>query len=159
MKDRTISLPRILTLHPLLRDEVVEIFEELEAGNVILRCVYGLRTWQEQADLYAQGRTRPGRIVTKAQPGFSYHNYGLAIDCCLLRGGDMWSLTADDDHDGKSDWLEMVEAFERRGWEAGFRWTEFSDSPHFQKTFDLTITACLAQRARGEIGDDGYLLI
>jgi hypothetical protein len=35
---------------------------------------------EEQAALYAKGRTSGGRIVTKAKPGQSYHNYGLAFD-------------------------------------------------------------------------------
>lgn len=53
--------------------------------------VSGLRSWQEQANLYAQGRT-PYEIthqvslqgargtVTDAPPGSSAHNYGLAVD-------------------------------------------------------------------------------
>jgi peptidoglycan L-alanyl-D-glutamate endopeptidase CwlK len=33
-----------------------------------------------QDALYAQGRTKPGRIVTNARAGSSFHNYGLAYD-------------------------------------------------------------------------------
>lgn len=33
-----------------------------------------LRTNEEQADLYAIGRTRPGNVVTNALPGNSLHN-------------------------------------------------------------------------------------
>ena len=43
--------------------------------RVILTCTY--RSNAEQADLYAQGRTKPGPVVTRAQPGQSKHN---AID-------------------------------------------------------------------------------
>lgn len=38
------------------------------------------RSWQRQNELYAQGRTAPGRIVTKAKGGESPHQYGLAAD-------------------------------------------------------------------------------
>lgn len=36
--------------------------------------VYGHRTHDEQAALYAKGRTAPGAIVTNARPGQSRHN-------------------------------------------------------------------------------------
>lgn len=46
-----------------------------------------LRSSVEQAALYAQGRTLPGRIVTNAPPGTSYHEVRRAFDVLLLRGG------------------------------------------------------------------------
>ena len=45
----------------------------------------GRRTMEEQAELYAKGRTKGGKIVTKAKPGQSYHNYGLAFDWVPLK--------------------------------------------------------------------------
>jgi peptidoglycan L-alanyl-D-glutamate endopeptidase CwlK len=48
--------------------------------------ICGLRSWAEQEALYAKGRTAPGPIVTKAPPGSSFHNFGLAIDCGVFRG-------------------------------------------------------------------------
>ena len=54
----------------------------------------GHRTMEEQAALYAKGRTAGGRIVTKAKPGESYHNYGLAFDWVPLKqsgkNADLW---------------------------------------------------------------------
>lgn len=51
-----------------------------------------LRSMDEQAALYAQGRTRPGAIVTNARPGQSRHNpdadgLAWAFDAVPLRGG------------------------------------------------------------------------
>ena len=88
-----VTLNRIEQLHPNLRDEVKEIYQEIcEAltGKAICRFAYTLRTIKEQNDLYAQGRTKPGKIVTNAKGGQSYHNYGLAIDIVLLvdKNGD-----------------------------------------------------------------------
>jgi peptidoglycan L-alanyl-D-glutamate endopeptidase CwlK len=49
---------------------------------------------EEQAALYAKGRTVSGKIVTKAKPGESYHNYGLAFDWVPLKqsgkNADLW---------------------------------------------------------------------
>ena len=54
----------------------------------------GRRTMEEQAALYAKGRTISGKIVTKAKPGESYHNYGLAFDWVPLKqsgkNADLW---------------------------------------------------------------------
>jgi len=52
------------------------------------------RTWPEQAVLFAQGRTTPGKKVTNAEPGESYHNYGLAFDYCFLNsdGSPNWNV-------------------------------------------------------------------
>ena len=45
-----------------------------------------MRTYEEQKDLYAQGRTKPGRIVTKARGGFSNHNFGIGLDLGVFEG-------------------------------------------------------------------------
>jgi hypothetical protein len=43
-----------------------------------------LRTAAEQTELYAQGRTKPGKIVTNAKAWKSWHNVGRAFDICFL---------------------------------------------------------------------------
>ena len=45
---------------------------------------WGVRTFDEQAQIYAQGRTLPGAIVTDAEAGESPHNYGCASDWTLF---------------------------------------------------------------------------
>lgn len=68
--------------------------------DVLIYCTY--RSLEEQARLYAIGRTvkgegvaksRPmGRTVTNAKPGQSAHNYGLALDFVpMLDGKAQWS--------------------------------------------------------------------
>ncbi len=104
------------------------------------RFAYTLRTNQEQNDLYAIGRTKPGKKVTNAKGGQSYHNYGMAVDIVLIIDGKTasWDTKGDFDNDGKSDWQEVVAIFKRYGWEWGGDW-KFTDYPHFQKTFGLSI--------------------
>jgi len=51
------------------------------------RILYGYRSIQEQNEIYAQGRTKPGKIVTNAKGGQSFHNFGLAIDIYPEIGG------------------------------------------------------------------------
>lgn len=57
---------------------------------------YGIRTFEEQARLYAQGRTAPGRIVTNARPGESAHNYGCASDWTMWKDGRPLWIQAND---------------------------------------------------------------
>lgn len=76
-----ITLDRIKLLHPSLIAETEEIYKEIckaLTANVICRFTHTLRTFSEQDALFAQGRTKPGKIVTNAKAGLSYHNYGLA---------------------------------------------------------------------------------
>jgi hypothetical protein len=78
VKEDKPSLDRIKKLHPKLRMEAFQIYRELIKQRTPERITDTLRTFQEQEMLYANGRTKPGKIVTKAKPGQSYHNYGLA---------------------------------------------------------------------------------
>ena len=58
--------------------------------GIPLRVFETYRSWYRQTKLYEQGRTYPGRIVTNAKAGTSWHNYGLAADLVLFIN-DRWS--------------------------------------------------------------------
>lgn len=145
-----VSIQRANKLHPKVVQEVFEAIGEAEAGfpiNIQVRIVQGLRTIEEQDALYAQGRTLPGKVVTNAKGGSSYHNYGLAVDFAILYDKDgngtfeelSWDTAKDFDKDRVFDWQEVVIAFEKRGWEWGGKWRTFKDLPHVQKTFGKTV--------------------
>lgn len=140
------SYSKINLLHPKLRAEAAEIFKEIDAAVKGCMITFTLRTIAEQDALYAQGRTKPGAIVTKAKGGLSYHNYGLALDIAFIRNGKLsYDMKADLDGDGKSDWSEVVQIFKQHGWEWGGDWT-FKDYPHFQKTFAYSVRQLLAMK-------------
>lgn len=145
----TKSEARVNLLHPKIRGEVKTLIEKAEVylpKKVAIAVPQGLRTIDEQNALYAQGRTKPGQIVTNAVGGSSYHNYGLAFDFCLIidTNGDgiydetSWDIKKDNDNDGIADWLEVVKVFEEAGWEWGGKWSSIKDYPHLQKTFGYT---------------------
>jgi len=54
--------------------------EQIQQKFPEITIISTLRTFKMQDDLYAQGRTTPGTIVTAAKGGQSYHNYCLAFD-------------------------------------------------------------------------------
>ena len=168
MKDQ-ITLERIQLLHPRLREEAVILYDEICAsltGSAACRFAYTLRTFAEQDALYAQGRSKPGAIVTKAKGGQSYHNYGLAIDIVLLVDKDgngtyetaSWDEKTDFDGDNKADWIEIVEIFKRYGWEWGGDW-RFKDDPHFQKTFGKSIAQLQSLYNTGKVDKNNFVLI
>ena len=168
MKDQK-TLERIQLLHPKLRDEALELYDEIVAsltGSAICRFAYTLRTFAEQDALFAQGRSKPGKRVTNAKGGQSYHNYGLAIDIVLLVDKDKngtfetaaWDLKTDFDGDKKADWMEVVQIFKRYGYEWGGDW-KFLDMPHFQKTFGKSIYELKSLHAAGKVDKNGFVLI
>lgn len=57
-----------------------------DAGiDVLIYCTW--RSPEEQNELYAQGRTKPGKRVTNAKGGQSWHNWRRAFDFVPLVGG------------------------------------------------------------------------
>ena len=82
-----------------------------------------LRTLDRQKQLYAQGRTTPGQIVTWTMQ--SKHLQGKAFDICIMKDGKMdWNT-------GNPDWQHAGEIGEGVGLEWGGRW-KHPDYPHFQ---------------------------
>jgi hypothetical protein len=95
--------------------------------------VFTRRTMAEQQKIYNQGRTTPGSIVTRAKPGFSAHNYGLAVDLCpLKKDGSDFDWNCDEDKFYKP----MAEIAVKKGLTAGFYWTVkhdgIHDAPHIE---------------------------
>ena len=152
---------KIELLNPVLRNQAQALYEEANrrlTGRAKMLIVSTLRTFAEQDELYAQGRTKPGKRVTNAKGGQSLHNYGVAIDFALLIDGKTasWEDLKDFDGDRKADWLEIVEVFEQAGWEWGGRWKGFVDKPHLQKTFGNTWQTLLKRTQEGKM-KDGYV--
>lgn len=131
---------RIANLHPSVKDEVTLIIEECDkalSGKAKIRITEGLRTIEEQNLLYAKGRTLAGKKVTNAKGGQSIHNYGFAVDMCLIidEKEASWDTKKDWDNDKVADWYECVKIFAKNGWEWGGNWKTFNDMPHFEKRY------------------------
>ncbi|MEK3943561.1 M15 family metallopeptidase [Paenibacillus sp. FSL H3-0310] len=137
------SSARLLGLHPVILSATTVLIERCYARGIPILITQGLRTNTEQDALYAQGRTKPGAIVTNAKGGYSYHNYGLAVDFALLlpNGSSVsWDMNRDYNDNNIKDWIEVVEEAKKLGFEWGGDWTSFKDYPHFQMVFALTLT-------------------
>jgi peptidoglycan LD-endopeptidase CwlK len=135
----------IATLHPKAREKAREFMAlavpAMQAHSLVVKIIGGLRTFNEQDALYAQGRTVPGRIVTNARGGYSNHNFGTAFDCALFRG----PCYLDDD----SAYAELGKIGQSVGLEWGGSW-KFSDEPHFQLPTGLTMAQMRERVAEGK---------
>lgn len=133
---------RISQLNPIVASKTRQLIINSYNEGINIVIVQGFRTMEEQATLYAQGRTTAGSIVTNAKAGYSNHNYGLAVDFALLMPNGVtvsWDTWRDGDYDGVRDWLEVAAIGKRLGFEWGGDWDTFIDMPHFEMCFGLSI--------------------
>ncbi len=156
-----VTINRVAHLHPKLRSEVADIIKDIQSKGVDIRITQGLRTFAEQDALYAQGRTTPGKFVTNAKGGQSWHNFGLAIDFCLLHkdGTISFSITEDMNADKKTDWNNVTDSFKKFGWVYGGDWNVFKDNCHFEKTFEITLQDANSKLKYKQVDSQGYILI
>lgn len=159
-----VSIERLAKLHPRLRVEALRLYGEASAaltGRAQVRITQTLRTFAEQQALYNIGRTDRGPAVTNARPGRSLHNYGLALDFCLIIDGRAvsWQHGTDYDGDNVADWMEVVKVFKAAGWAWGGDFRSFVDRPHLEKSFGLPWQTLLARRNAGLVDAQGYVLL
>lgn len=132
----------IKDLHPLVQEKAAAFIEAAQEAGIDLLVTSTLRDHEAQAALYAQGRTKPGKIVTNAKPGQSWHNHAVAFDVVPLRHGKpVWGTSG---ADGQL-WEQIGRLGEAAGLEWAGRWKRFREYAHFQYTGGLT----LAQFAAG----------
>lgn len=124
------SQSKILTLHVNAQAWAKAHLEALNKYSGLprgwsFRIVSAHRTWAEQDKLYAQGRSAPGNVVTKARGGQSNHNFQIAWDIGLFNNhgeylGDHHLYRAVG-HIGVALGLDW-----------GGNWKSFQDAPHYQ---------------------------
>ncbi len=114
----------IATLHPKVQPYARALVQQAKAQNINIKVTSGTRTYDEQNALYAQGRTKPGKVVTNARGGQSWHNHSVAFDITVFRGSEPVY---------ESPAYAAVGALGRQmGLEWGGDWTSLKDEPHFQ---------------------------
>jgi peptidoglycan L-alanyl-D-glutamate endopeptidase CwlK len=114
--------------------ERVEKFKHLcEENGIDLLITSTYRDNESQNALYAQGRTTPGKIVTNAKAGQSWHNHRCAIDVVpLVNGKPNWD-------DKSPAWKTIGKLGKEAGLEWAGEWKSFKELAHFQYTGGLTL--------------------
>ncbi|MCL2634385.1 MAG: D-alanyl-D-alanine carboxypeptidase family protein [Oscillospiraceae bacterium] len=145
-----ITITRINELHPAIQESTIEFILAAQSQGINLRITGAYRSYEEQEKLYAQGRTEPGNIVTNGRGGQSYHNFGLAFDVVEIKDGEpLWEDT---------NWDFIGALGKQFGFEWGGEWIELIDKPHFQMTFDLSLSD-LHKSYQNNDYTDGYVNI
>lgn len=126
-----ISSRKIEDLHPRVQEMARQFIANCKAAgiDILITCTY--RDAAEQNRLYAIGRTTPGRKVTNAKAGQSFHNYRLAFDVVPMRHGKpVWGTSGED----LKLWQRVGAIGVAVGLEWAGNWTRFKEYPHFQYT-------------------------
>jgi peptidoglycan L-alanyl-D-glutamate endopeptidase CwlK len=121
-------------LVPPAKERVERFIALCDENGIDLLVTSTYRDHESQNALYAQGRTKVGKVVTNAQGGQSYHNWRCAVDVVpLINGKPNWD---------SSDpvWAKIGELGEQAGLEWAGRWRTFKELAHFQYTGGLTLT-------------------
>ncbi len=131
----------IATLLPEVQPIARALIQKSVEMGINIKIISGLRTYEEQDALYAQGRTTPGNIVTNARGGHSNHNFGIAFDVGVFEGNKYLP---------ESTKYKVVGALGMDlGLEWGGNWKSIVDQPHFQLrpmwATDLTERQMLAE--------------
>jgi peptidoglycan LD-endopeptidase CwlK len=106
------------------RQFLSEVTAKLGVDGLVFKIISGTRTYGEQNDLFAQGRTKPGAIVTRARGGQSNHNFGVAWDIGIFKNGE---------YIPESKLYQNAGAIGKgQGLEWGGDWKSIQDEPHFQ---------------------------
>lgn len=146
-------------LVPDFRAGVEAVIQTCANAGVVMRPYVGIRSLQEQARLWRQSRAteeiaaarqnliaqgapflaeilqsvgpQHGPHVTNALPGFSWHQWGEAVDCFwALNGHAEWSTTVIEN--GLNGYKFYAQAGKNAGLSAGGLWASFKDWPHLQ---------------------------
>lgn len=132
------SLNNLTGVHPKLRKVLEAAIEETPVDFTITE---GVRTVDRQRELYAQGRTKPGAIVTNADGVTKKSNhqpksdgYGHAVDLYPYAEGSVQVA-----HPKTVEWLTQIadhikSVARSQGVtvEWGGDWTRLRDYPHFE---------------------------
>ena len=122
-----------------VRKRVNAFIRAAKAQGIDLLVTSTYRDFESQDALYAQGRTAPGKIITNAKAGESFHNYRCAVDVVpMICGKCCW--------DDAALWSKIGQLGKDAGLEWAGDWKTFKENPHFQYTGGLSLEQLRAGR-------------
>jgi peptidoglycan L-alanyl-D-glutamate endopeptidase CwlK len=114
------------------RHFLTAVSAQLSAEGLSVKVISGTRTYEEQDELFARGRTKPGPVVTRARGGQSNHNFGVAWDIGIFRHGE---------YIPESELYRKAGVIGKgHGLEWGGDWKGIQDEPHFQAIAEANLT-------------------
>ena len=127
-----INSRKLEDLHPKVAKLCDQFIRKCKSQNIDILITSTYRDAASQNALYAQGRTAPGKKVTNAKAGQSFHNWKCAFDFVpIVNGKPNWNDTA--------LYTKCGEIAESVGLEWAGRWKIFKELAHCQYTGGLTL--------------------
>jgi peptidoglycan L-alanyl-D-glutamate endopeptidase CwlK len=139
---------KLSDLHPLIQPHAQAFIDDCKSQGIDILVTCTWRSHKEQDELYAIGRTKPGRKVTNARAGQSAHNFTIndqpaskALDVVPLRHGKpVWGTSGngidndptDDDKDDLELWQRVGAIAKCHGFEWAGDWKVFKEFPHLE---------------------------
>ena len=126
-------------LLPIVKVKTLAFIAACKEQGIDLLITSTYRDAESQNALYAQGRTTPGKKVTNAKAGQSFHNFRVAFDFVpIVNGKAQWNDIATFNKCGAI--AESV------GLEWAGRWKTFKELAHCQYTGGLSLNDLAAGR-------------
>lgn len=131
MTDDPHRLRHLRGCHPELQHRVRALVEALTHEGYDVLLTQGVRTVAQQRSLYAQGRFRPGKIVTNCDGVTKRSNhqvrddgFGYAVDVAWRNASGEVTWTG--------PWDRLGQLATAHGLNWGGYWTTFQDRPHLE---------------------------
>lgn len=119
-----LNAERLAKVLPELAEKCAKLIGIAYQEGFTLLVTQGFRSIAEQNALYAQGRTKPGKIVTNAKGSQSNHTRGEAVDFAFIVNGEVsWE---DKLYLKIGGWAKQV------GLNWGGDWRSIKDKPHVE---------------------------
>lgn len=131
----------IYRLRPDVAHNCRAFIQRCAAEGLPVLVVETVRDLEYQASLYAQGRTKAGKIVTNQKtPSFHWDKVGLAFDICKNVKGH--------EYDDANFFRRCGAIGKEMGFSWGGDWTSLPDKPHFQWDDGGRYTAAMVRKGQ-----------
>lgn len=127
-----INSRKLEDLHPKVQQMCKEFIRSCDSNGIDIIITSTYRDFESQNELYSQGRTKPGKKVTNAKAGQSFHNFRVAFDFVPIVNG-------------KAQWGDIAlfkkcgEIAKSIGLEWAGDWKTFKEYAHCQYTSGLSL--------------------
>lgn len=119
-------------LHPKVKTMCQAFIDKCKAEGIDVLITSTYRDGESQNALYAQGRTKIGKVVTNAKAGQSWHNWRVAFDFVpIVNGKAQWN--------DERTFVKCGHIAESVGLEWAGRWKRFREMAHCQFTGGLSL--------------------
>ena len=138
-------------LHPKFKPRVAEFLSKVEDAGMSTYITSGYRTFQEQVILHNQN-------PSNAKPGYSHHNFGLAIDVNIMKNGVIILRKNDSCEKWKNSGVPELAKQSNILWYCNHR--GYHDPVHFHIEPKGITTTILRNRVNeGKVDKNGYVLL